>query len=139
MPPTYSNKNHIHVTCAIIEENGRVLAAQRGRETSLPLKWEFPGGKIRSGESPEDCLRRELVEELGVEVEVCRSLAPATHEYTELVVTLYPFVCSIASGRLTLHEHESVSWQSPEELFLLDWAEADLPVLADYCRQLFEK
>jgi 8-oxo-dGTP diphosphatase len=64
---------HIHVTCAIIEKDGKVLSTQRSESMSMPLKWEFPGGKIKAGESPSECLHRELQEELGVEVEIGRA------------------------------------------------------------------
>jgi 8-oxo-dGTP diphosphatase len=128
-------RRHIHVACAIIERAGLVLAAQRSAAMALPLKWEFPGGKIDAGESPEECLRREIVEELGVHVQVGRPLAPATHHYPAFTVTLHPFVCSIESGELTLHEHAAVTWLRPEELSTLDWAEADLPVIDAYRRE----
>ena len=124
--------NHIHVTCAIIERDGLVLAAQRSADMSLPLKWEFPGGKIDPGESPEDCLRRELVEEMGIHVSVGKNLPISTHHYPNFAVTLYPFVCSIASGEIALHEHAAINWLPPEELSTLDWAEADVPVIESY-------
>jgi 8-oxo-dGTP diphosphatase len=126
---------HIHVACAIIERDGLVLAAQRSAAMIMPRKWEFPGGKIDPGESPEDCLRRELVEELNVIVSLRDALPPATHDYPGVRVTLHPFVCSIEAGELQVHEHAGVTWLPPEDLHLLDWAEADLPVLAAYCRQ----
>ncbi|MDA8085083.1 MAG: (deoxy)nucleoside triphosphate pyrophosphohydrolase [Nitrospiraceae bacterium] len=122
----------LHVACAIVEKDGRVLAAQRGIAMSMPLKWEFPGGKIEHGESPEDCLRRELVEELGLKVNVSYALPPHTHSYDTFTVTLYPFVCTLGSGELTVHEHAAVAWFPPEELTVLDWAEADLPVIKTY-------
>ena len=125
-------RRHIHVACAIIERDGLVLAAQRSATMALPLKWEFPGGKIDAGESPEECLHRELVEELGVHVHVGKPLAPAIHHYPTFTVTLHPFVCSIEAGELTLHEHAAVTWLRPEELSGLDWAEADLPVIDAY-------
>ncbi len=125
---------HLHVTCAIIERDGLVLAARRSAAMSLPLKWEFPGGKIDPGESPEECLRRELVEEMGIHVSVGKSLPPSTHHYPTFTVTLHPFVCSIQSGEIVLHEHAAVTWLSPEELHTLDWAEADLPVIEYYQR-----
>jgi len=123
---------HIHVTCAIIERDGLVLAAQRGAVMNMPLKWEFPGGKIDPGESAEQCLQRELVEEMGIQVQIGRSLLVHTHHYPSFTVTLYPYVCAILSGEIVLHEHAAVVWLSPDELHTLDWAEADLPVIAAY-------
>ncbi|HLF87204.1 MAG TPA: (deoxy)nucleoside triphosphate pyrophosphohydrolase [Nitrospiria bacterium] len=82
---------HIRVACAIIEKGGKVLSTQRSESMSLPLKWEFPGGKINDGESPVECLKRELHEELGVEVSVDQSRPPATHHYPTFSVTLHPF------------------------------------------------
>jgi len=123
---------HLHVTCAIIERDGLVLAAQRSAAMSLPLKWEFPGGKIDSGETAEECLKRELVEEMGVRVRVGDALPESTHRYPTFTVTLYPFVCSIEAGEIVLHEHAAVSWLPAGELHTLDWAEADLPVIESY-------
>jgi 8-oxo-dGTP diphosphatase len=123
---------HIHVTCAIIEQDGLVLAAQRSADMSLPLKWEFPGGKINPGELPEECLRRELLEEMGSYVSVGKSLPATTYQYPKFAVTLYPFVCSIASGEIVLHEHAAINWLPAEELPTLDWAEADVPVIESY-------
>lgn len=128
-------RKHIQVTCAIIERDGFVLAAQRSATMSLPLKWEFPGGKIRVEESPEECLRREIAEELDVEIAACKPLPISTHAYPTITVTLYPFTCTIVAGEIKLHEHAAVLWLPPEKLHHLDWAEADLPVLAAYCQQ----
>jgi 8-oxo-dGTP diphosphatase len=119
----------LHVACAIIEKDGLVLSTQRSESMSMPLKWEFPGGKINDGESPEACLKRELNEELGISVVISRSLAPVTHQYPTFVVTLYPFVCRIVSGEIHLHEHKSLAWLPPERLLELDWAEADIPII----------
>jgi 8-oxo-dGTP diphosphatase len=128
---TTQNK-HIHVACALIERNGLVLAAQRSAIMSLPLKWEFPGGKLEAGESPEMCLQRELVEELGVTIAVGRALPLHTHSYDTFTVTLYPFVCTLESDTITLHEHAAIAWLAPEQLHTLDWLEADKPVLEAY-------
>ena len=130
------NIKHIHVACAIIERDGLVLAAQRSDMMSLPLKWEFPGGKIDPGESSEECLQRELVEEMGVRVYVGKNLPTHTHHYSAFSVTLYPFVCVIESGEITLHEHAAIAWLTPEKLHTLDWAEADLPVIEMYIAAL---
>ena len=126
------SENHLHVTCAIIEQDGCVLAAQRSRSMAMPLKWEFPGGKIKPGETPEHCLCREIAEELAVKVAVHHALAEKTHAYPEFTIILYPFVCSIISGAITLREHAAVTWLRREDLASLDWAEADRPVLATY-------
>lgn len=129
---------YIHVACAIIELNGKVLCAQRSESMSLPLKWEFPGGKIDEGESPEECLKRELYEELGIEASVGQACPPTTHHYPSFSVTLYPFICEIISGEITLHEHTAIIWLPIKELHTLDWAEADLPVIEEYQRQIAE-
>jgi 8-oxo-dGTP diphosphatase len=123
---------HIHVTCAIIERDGFVLAAQRSAMMSLPLKWEFPGGKIYHGELPEECLRREIAEEMNIKVAIGNSLPPATHNYPTFSITLYPFVCSIESGEIALAEHAAIAWLMPDQLHALDWAEADIPVVESY-------
>ena len=130
--------HHIHVACAIIERDGLVLAAQRSAAMSLPLKWEFPGGKIEPGESLVECLVRELHEEMGVTIGVGKPLAVTTHSYSTFTVSLHPFVCSIEAGTIVLHEHAKIAWVAPDQLPLLDWAEADGPIIADYL-QLFSE
>lgn len=120
------------VACAIIEQDGKVLAAQRSERMSLPLKWEFPGGKINDQEAPEACLVREVMEELGLLVAVGRPLPKASHAYIDFSVTLFPFLCTIAGGTLTLHEHKAVTWLPPDRLASLDWAAADLPIIRAY-------
>lgn len=109
-----------------------MLVAQRSLLMSHPGKWEFPGGKIVPGEFPAACLQRELSEELGLSVEVGRQLPTHTHHYPALTVTLYPFICTIIAGEPQLLEHAALAWLSPADLSALDWAEADLPVLATY-------
>lgn len=130
----------IEVSCAIIEADKLVLVAQRGTAMSMPLKWEFPGGKIHDGESPQQCLRRELMEELSIAVEVLRPLPPAVHDYPGFSITLFPFICKIVSGEITLHEHKAVRWLIPEELLsvdsAVDLAEADIPVVLHYLSTL---
>ncbi len=127
---------HLQVACAIIERDGLVLAARRSERMSMPRKWEFPGGKIRPGEDPEACLKRELLEEMGIGIAVKRALRPSPHEYPGFSITLHPFVCGISCGSLVLNEHEAVAWLTPEELSSLDWTEADAPVIRAYRRSL---
>lgn len=126
----------IHVACAIIEKNGRVLAAQRSESMSLPLKWEFPGGKIEPQESAAECLERELMEELGVGVHIEAALPCSHWRYADFAITLYPFICRIRNGRIQLAEHKAICWIKPEEMSQLDWADADGPVLVNYSRYL---
>lgn len=123
---------HIHVSCAVIERDGRILAAQRSESMSMPLKWEFPGGKVRDHETPEGCLVREVLEEMELHVTVRSSLPTTTHHYPSFTITLYPFVCSIQSGEIWLHEHSAYAWLPPEDLGSLDWAAADLNVISNY-------
>lgn len=123
---------HLHVACALIEQEGLLLAAQRSARTSLPLKWEFPGGKIEAGESPEECLHRELREEMEISVVIGVALLPRTHRYPDFTVTLYPFVCQLTTAEIVLREHVAICWIAPAQMLSLDWAEADLPVVADY-------
>ena len=124
--------DHIQVTCAIVERDGLVLAAQRSAVMSLPFKWEFPGGKIHQGESPSVCLRRELFEELNIHVSVGKSLSVSTYQYPTFAVTLHPFICSIEEGEIVLNEHAAITWLAPNNLHSLDWAEADVPVIESY-------
>ena len=125
-------KRHLHVACAIIEQNGTVLTAQRSAAMSLPLKWEFPGGKIEAGETAEECLIRELREELGVSVFIGSALTPATHSYPDFTVTLYPYTCRLTGGTVTMYEHHALKWVEPQQMPELDWAAADLPVIREY-------
>ena len=123
----------VAVSCAIVEgDEGSILAAQRGGEGRMAGKWEFPGGKIDPGETAEESLHREMLEEMGVGVTILDALPPVLHDYGFLAVELHPFVVRIASGTITLHEHRAVRWGTPSDLLSLDWAEADIPVIRSY-------
>ena len=100
------------VAGGILEENGMVLIAQRKRDDDYGLKWEFPGGKLDEGETGEECIVRELREELGIEVEV-KSF------YDEIVeddLTILYYLVRRVSGKLTLNDHKEVQWVFPDEL-----------------------
>jgi 8-oxo-dGTP diphosphatase len=123
----------ITVTCAIIENGGRVLCAQRSELMNLPMKWEFPGGKVEAGEEPEECLKREIREELGVEIIIVERLISNIHTYPDQKsFELIPFRCRLAGGKLDVKEHKLVKWLKRADLRELDWAEADIPVLNHY-------
>jgi len=93
------------------------------------MKWEFPGGKIREGESAEDCIVREIREELGLEIEADAVLPSHIHHYEHVSIELIPFLCRLAGGKLEIAEHVAVKWLRPENLGDLDWAEADVAVM----------
>lgn len=127
----------IKVTCAIIvDEEGMVLVTQRSERMKLPLKWEFPGGKVEAGESFENCLKREISEELGLEVLVGEQLPANVHHYPDFSISLIPFLCKLISRSIQLSEHAAYRWLRPEELLALDWAEADIPIVESYLLSL---
>ena len=123
----------IDVSCAlIISHEGQVLVAQRSLSMHLPLKWEFPGGKVERHESAEDCLIREIREELGVEIKIVKSMAPSVYDQGKQVIRLIPFECTLVSGEVLLTEHAAFLWLDPAELDQLDWAEADIPIVKNF-------
>ncbi|PZX48699.1 (deoxy)nucleoside triphosphate pyrophosphohydrolase [Algoriphagus chordae] len=120
----------IFVTCALILLDDKVLCAQRSDRMHLPGLWEFPGGKIEAGESPEACLIREIKEELAITVHVVAALKPNEHAYSEgKLIRLIPFVCAWESGEISLLEHQQVKWLAKEDLKSLEWAPADVPIV----------
>ena len=124
----------IPVVCALIERDDRLLLAQRPAHKHLPLKWEFPGGKVEPGEAPATAIIREIHEELGCEVVISRALPGFIHDYQTVVIEMLPFICTLAPGTSAPHPHEHVAlaWVKPVELSNYDLAAADLPVIALY-------
>jgi 8-oxo-dGTP diphosphatase len=127
----------IDVTCALIINNkNQLFAAQRSSLMSLPLKWELPGGKVEINETSEECLIREIKEELGIEIEIEKSLSSNTHNYPTISIKLIPFVCKHINGTIILKEHTNFKWLNANELLDLDWADADIPILNHYLNYL---
>ena len=114
----------IRVVAAIIRDRGRIFATQRGYG---PYKdgWEFPGGKIEPGETPEEALKREIREELDTEIEVGEPAGHIEYDYPEFHLSMDCFFCTLLSGSLTLKEHEAARWLSPAELDSVSWLPAD--------------
>ncbi len=134
---TVAPKIPLPVVCAVIEDGaGRVLVAQRPAHKHLALKWEFAGGKVERGESPEAALVREIKEELGCAVAIVRALPRFVHDYGAVTIEMIPFVCTLAAGSAPPHPHEhaAVRWVAPGELAAIDLAAADLPVVAAYMK-----
>lgn len=124
----------IPVVCAVIEQAGRLLLAQRPADKHLPLKWEFPGGKVEPGEDPAAAIIREIREELGCAIHVVRPLPAFLHDYQTVVIEMIPFLCVLVPDSPAPHPHEHVqlAWARPESLQHYDLAAADLPVIASY-------
>ena len=118
------------VTAALIEEEQRILIAQRGRGMRFGRQWEFHGGKVMQGESPEDCLRREIEEELNLKVRVEELFCTVHHQYPDFFIELMAFWCTIVGGSLELEEHEQVQWVTVPEMKEYDFVEADLDIIA---------
>lgn len=121
----------INVTCAIIIFGNKILAAQRSEKMKLPLKWEFPGGKVEEDENNEECIVREIKEEINVEVEIVKKLANSIYDYGAFKINLIPFIANYISGEIKLLEHKDYRLLDKSQLMNLDWAEADLPIVEE--------
>ena len=118
--------------CALIDVDGRVLIAQRPVGKTLAGLWEFPGGKVEAGETPEACLIRELDEELGIQVaHAC--LAPfvfASHSYETMHLLMPLFLCRRWDGLVRAREHDALAWVKPADMGAYPMPPADLPLVA---------
>jgi len=123
----------IDVTCAVIRnEDGLVLAVRRGPSMDNAGKWEFPGGKTRAGEDHEDCIIREIDEELEIDIVICGRLDEVIHDYGDKEIRLIPFLCDTLSSKPHLNEHDEYRWMQPVDLVTLDLTAADIPVAVQY-------
>lgn len=117
------------VTAAIIEKEGHVLIAQRAHDDKLALKWEFPGGKVEDGESPEQCLVREIKEELNLDISINEYLATSVYHYDHGAIALMAFWCRLEGGDTLLRVHNAVNWVEISELVGYDFCPADIPLV----------
>ncbi|MGB7024999.1 MAG: (deoxy)nucleoside triphosphate pyrophosphohydrolase [Candidatus Acidiferrales bacterium] len=115
------------VVAAVIVRDGRVLACQRSRSGIFPLKWEFPGGKVQNGESPEAALVRELREELSVDASIGVEIHRTKHKYAEMPspVELIFFAATIESGQIDNRIFEAIAWVAPHKLAEMEFLDAD--------------
>lgn len=120
----------IQVVAALIVHDGRIFATQRGYGEWKDY-WEFPGGKVEHGESPEDALKREIREELSTEIEVGRYVTTVEWNYPTFHLSMQCYLCSVVSGSLTLLEHEASVWLDREHLRSVQWLPADEFILSE--------
>lgn len=115
----------IEVVAAIIHDSdGRIFATQRGYG-DMKDGWEFPGGKVEAGESPEEALKREIFEELETKIQIERLVQTVEYDYPKFHLTMHCYLCSIESGSLSLKEHEAAKWLRLSDLDSVDWLPAD--------------
>ena len=118
----------IEVVAGIITDSGKIFATQRGYGDYKDF-WEFPGGKMEPGETPQQALARELREELSVEVDVGEFVCTVEYDYPGFHLTMHCFYCSVTGGTLTLLEHEASKWLDMEQIHSVDWLPADVVVV----------
>ena len=128
----------IKVVTAIIIEQGKVFATQRGYG-EFKDGWEFPGGKVEDGETPENALVREIREELDTEIEVGELLETVEYDYPKFHLSMDCFICKIKAGNLILKEHEAAKWLTKETLDSVEWLPADLGLIGKIRKYLREE
>jgi len=121
--------NVIRVTAALIEKDGKILIAQRNGEGNQALKWEFPGGKIDPGETPEQCLSRELKEELNLDIRVGELLDTINFDYPTWTIQLLVYRAEIVGGEMRLNVHNDVRWVARSEISSYDFCPADVELV----------
>ncbi len=121
----------VHVTAAVIVKDGKILCVQRGENklSYISKKWEFPGGKVEVGEALEDTIKREIAEELHLQISIREFLIQVNHDYPDFNLKMDTFICEIIAGELKLTEHIDFKWLSKVEMTALDWAAADVPIV----------
>ena len=119
----------IEVVAAILHRDGAYFATQRGYGEFEGM-WEFPGGKIEHGESSEDALKREIQEELGVDIVIEDLICTTEYDYPSFHLTMHCYLCRVEAGEIELREHKSARWLRPEELGSVEWLPADKDVIS---------
>ena len=118
----------INVVAAVIRKGDKILATQRGYG-EFKDGWEFPGGKIEEGETPQEAIRREIMEEMDMDIRVGDTICTVENEYPDFSISMQVFWCDVDSTNFDLKEHHAFKWLSKDELPSLDWAEADRKVV----------
>ena len=122
---------NIEVVAAIILFNNKILCVQRNKNKYdyISYKFEFPGGKVEIGETNVEALRREIKEELEMDIIIQKHFLTVDHEYPDFKLTMHSFICSCANRDLTLTEHIDFKWLNKDQMKSLDWAAADIPIV----------
>lgn len=128
------SRHTIPVVCGLLQEEGLLLLVQRGPQQSHPLQWEFAGGKIEVGESPQGALCREWQEELGVAITVGAALPSVVVHKKKRSIELFPFYCQLVRGTITLTEHLQKAWLSPQEALKKELSAGDRMILEGIIR-----
>ena len=118
------------VVAAIISRDDKFFIAQRNKNKHMGLSWEFPGGKVEEGESFQMALKREIKEELNIEIDVKDKLGEENYQDEKINVKLHYFICSILQGKICLNEHEDSAWISKDEFLNYDFAEGDRDIIS---------
>ena len=126
--PLWDYMKQIEVVAAIIRKGDKIFATQRGYGEWKDW-WEFPGGKMEAGETPEEALKREIREELSTEISVDEFLCMVEYDYPTFHLTMHCYLCSLLTEALLLNEHEAAKWLSKEELDSIKWLPADLEII----------
>jgi 8-oxo-dGTP diphosphatase len=121
----------VEVVAAIIKHEDKILCVQRGvnKFSYISKKYEFPGGKIEIGESMNEALKREIFEELQMQIDIQHEFLTVKHQYPDFILTMHSFICNCETPSLTLTEHIDYKWLKQDELGVLDWAAADVPII----------
>lgn len=127
----------VRVAAAIIRKDNQIFATRRGYGT-FRGGWEFPGGKIEEGETPQEALVREIREELNTQVRVGELVDTVEYDYPEFHLSMDCFWCQVVQGDLELKEHEAARWLTKEELFSVDWLPADIELIGKLKEMNFE-
>ena len=122
-------RKEVDVAAGIIFKNKQILIAQRKKTDKLGLLWEIPGGKIEEKESPEECLRRELKEELDINSKVGSLFCISKHNYPDFKINLMAYLVDSHQGELKVNDHEQIKWASISELKEYEFAPADIPII----------
>jgi 8-oxo-dGTP diphosphatase len=128
----------IKVTAGVIADNDKVLITRRAPKENFAGGWEFPGGKIEVNETPQDCLVRELKEELNIDVSIGKFCTEVTHDYGNMNINLIAYYCIIVNGKIQVSVHDKYNWVKINDLLKYDLLPADVPIAKKVMEEYYE-